>query len=77
MTSFRQAVDNKCRDCVHDKAAPGNWRVQTTLCAVKSCPLWPLRPQTTGAIPNSILHWYGVNPADFRPADPENEKQVA
>ena len=77
MSRFRDAVDRKCKDCIYDGCAPGNWRVQTTLCSVTSCPLWPLRPKTTGTIPVSTLRWYGIDPVEFRNEGATNAPQVS
>jgi len=45
---FRAAVDAKCKDCIHDPAAPGTWREQVALCSSINCALWPLRPAPSG-----------------------------
>jgi hypothetical protein len=42
--SLRAAINGKCRDCIHDPAAPGSWRAQVAQCSSKACPLWPVRP---------------------------------
>ena len=42
--SPRQAIARKCKDCIHDSDAAGNWRQQTATCAIVDCPLWVLRP---------------------------------
>lgn len=41
---MRKAIDEKCKDCIYDQKAPGNWRQQVTACTIKSCSLWPFRP---------------------------------
>lgn len=41
---MRSAIDEKCKDCIYDQKAPGNWRQQVTACTIKSCSLWPFRP---------------------------------
>jgi len=46
--SLRRAIDSKCRDCIHDKAAPGTWREQVAQCPCLKCPLWPFRPAPSG-----------------------------
>ena len=58
--SLRKAINEKCKDCIYDKCAPGNWKQQVTLCSVKSCPLYEVRPKTTSSIPESVLSSYGV-----------------
>ena len=42
--SRQKAINDKCRDCIYDPQAPGNWRQQTGACTIKSCSLWPYRP---------------------------------
>lgn len=42
--SRQKAINEKCRDCIYDPLAPGNWRQQTGACTIKTCPLWPYRP---------------------------------
>ena len=64
MTSLRQAINAKCKDCIYDNLAAGTWRQQVTLCAVDLCPLWSVRPKTDLAIPNSVYLYYGVKLGD-------------
>ena len=40
--------------------AAGTWRQQVSLCGVKSCALYDVRPKATGSIPLSVLRWYGL-----------------
>lgn len=42
------AIAAKCKDCIYDREAPGNWRQQVTACSITSCALWPYRPKSTG-----------------------------
>ncbi len=43
--SLRGAINSKCKDCIYDpKSGLGNWRQQVSLCAIKTCPLWAVRP---------------------------------
>ena len=32
--SLRQAINDKCRQCAHDREAPGTWREQVAQCSV-------------------------------------------
>ena len=41
---MRAAINAKCKDCIYDSCAPGNWRQQVHACHIKSCSLWPYRP---------------------------------
>lgn len=42
--SLRQAIDAKCRDCIHDdQSGLGTWREQVARCTCAACPLWPVR----------------------------------
>jgi hypothetical protein len=44
--SLRQCINDKCRWCIYDKHAPGNWRQQVMACAIVKCPLWAVRPMS-------------------------------
>jgi hypothetical protein len=46
--SLRNAINEKCRECIHDPAAPGTWREQVAQCSVPRCALWPVRPAPSG-----------------------------
>ena len=58
--SLRKAINKNCKNCVYDKIAAGTWRQQVSLCGVKSCALYDVRPKATGSIPLSVLRWYGL-----------------
>lgn len=64
--SLRKCINEKCRDCIYDSIAPGKWRQQVTLCSVKSCALYDVRPKSTCLIPESTLRWYGVDLAEYQ-----------
>jgi hypothetical protein len=61
--SLRRAIDAHCRSCTEDKAAPGTWRGQVTLCPCTECRLYTVRP-TTDTIPQSVFEYYGVTRAE-------------
>lgn len=44
--SMRRAINDKCKDCIYDKEAPGTWRQQVEACTIKSCSLWVYRPKS-------------------------------
>ncbi len=45
--SRTKAINEKCKDCIYDPAAPGSWRSQTENCRSETtCALWPYRPIT-------------------------------
>ena len=46
MASLKKCIEEKCKDCTYDHAAPGSWRQQVESCMVKACPLWEVRPVT-------------------------------
>lgn len=47
--SLRGAIDAMCKHCIHDPfAGSGTWREQVTACTSYKCPLFPVRPLTTG-----------------------------
>lgn len=50
MASLKKAIEQKCKDCTYDQAAPGTWREQVELCRVTSCALHPVRPMTSTTI---------------------------
>ena len=62
--SLRKCVNDKCRSCIYDKQAAGTWRQQVTLCSVKNCALYPVRPVTKAPIPESVLDYYAVTSAE-------------
>lgn len=45
MSSFRKAINAKCKECIYDEM-PGNgtWRQQVEACTATTCPLYELRP---------------------------------
>lgn len=49
--SLRAAINAKCKECIYDPLSGlGNWRQQVTGCTAKACPLWTVRPLSSGAI---------------------------
>jgi len=64
--SLRKAINQHCLICVHDKIAAGTWRQQVSLCGVKSCALYDVRPKPTHPIPESVLSYYGVDLAEYQ-----------
>jgi hypothetical protein len=49
--SRTKAINEKCKDCIYDKLAPGTWREQVENCtSEKSCALWPYRPITMATL---------------------------
>lgn len=46
VNSLRNAINDKCRDCIYDPLAGGTWRAQVEMCTVTRCPLYPVRPVT-------------------------------
>lgn len=47
--SLRGCINLKCKDCVYDPLDTGTWRQQVQACTVQLCPLWKVRPCTTGS----------------------------
>ena len=62
---LRKSINDKCKDCIFDNCAAGNWRQQVTICSAKSCPLWEVRPTSSAPIPDRVLSYYGIETADF------------
>jgi hypothetical protein len=50
--SLRQAINEKCRECIYDSNCTGNWRQQIAACTDPKCPLFPYRPQSKGHTTN-------------------------
>ena len=50
MASLKKCIEQKCKDCTYDQAAPGTWRDQVEQCTVQNCALWPVRPMTVATI---------------------------
>lgn len=48
-TTRGAAIAAKCKDCIHDPAAPGNWKEQVSACSSVECPLWRFRPVSRAA----------------------------
>lgn len=46
--SYRKQVNEFCKQCIYDKTDEGTWREQVQRCTAKDCPLFNLRPLTTG-----------------------------
>lgn len=44
--SMRKAINDKCKDCIYDPLAGGNWRQQVEACTCRDCPLYPYRPKS-------------------------------
>ena len=46
--SLRKAINDKCKECNYDEFDRGNWRQQITSCTMTDCPLYPVRPLSSG-----------------------------
>lgn len=56
--SMRKAINDKCRECIYDPVSgTGTWRQQVEACPCTSCPLFALRPVSSGekAIPAEAI----------------------
>ena len=73
MASLRKRINQNCKDCIYDRHAPGTWRQQVTLCSVKSCAFYDVRPKTTSAIPKSVLSYYGVKMPPYQAQNPDGD----
>jgi len=72
--SLRKRIDQNCKDCIYDSACPGTWRQQVALCSITSCAFWAIRAKPTYPIPQSTLHWYGVDLTEFQPLTADIEE---
>ena len=43
MPSYKAAIEQKCRECIHDPRQQGTWRQQVAACTATACPLYPVR----------------------------------
>jgi hypothetical protein len=56
--SLRNAINSKCRECIHDPLDKGSAAQQIACCMIHDCPLHPVRPITATVIPKQLLdHW--------------------
>lgn len=56
--SLRNAINKKCRECIHDPLDKGSAAQQIACCQIHDCPLHPVRPVTAKVIPQQLLdHW--------------------
>lgn len=46
--SMRKAIDAMCKHCIYDENGTGNWRQQVEACTAPKCPLFDLRPVSSG-----------------------------
>ena len=65
MASLRKRIDQHCKSCIYDSLAPGTWRQQVTLCSVKSCALYDVRPKSTRPITESVLSYYEASLGEY------------
>jgi len=64
--SLRKAINQHCESCTYDNLAAGTWRQQVTLCGVKSCALYDVRPKSTRPIPESVLSYYEASLGEYQ-----------
>jgi hypothetical protein len=67
--SLRKSINQHYKSCAYDNLAAGTWRQQVTLCGVKSCALYDVRPKSTHPIPESVLSYYGVKNDQYQYKD--------
>lgn len=60
MKGLRKPINDYCKSCIYDDQAAGNWRQQVTLCSVKTCSLYEVRPKSGSAIPENVKSYYGA-----------------
>jgi len=53
--SLRAAIDAHCKACIYDAHAAGTVAQQVSVCAVTTCPLWPVRMLPRQALPAWML----------------------
>ena len=62
--SLRQCINDNCISCIFDHAAAGTWRQQVTICPIKGCALYPVRPVSKSPIPESVMDYYLIPEAE-------------
>ena len=62
--SLRKCINDNCKNCIYDDTAAGTWRQQVTLCAVKSCAIYPRRPVSKAPIPENVLDYFQITGAE-------------
>ena len=62
--SLRQCINDNCKNCIYDDTAAGTWLQQVTLCSVKSCALYSVRPVSKSPIPEIVLDSYLITGAE-------------
>jgi hypothetical protein len=67
--SLRKSINQHRKSCAYDDLAAGTWRQKVTLCGVKSCALYEVRPKSTHPIPESVLSYYGVKNDQYQYKD--------
>ena len=66
--SLRAAINAHCKwRCYDPKSGLGNWRQQVTACAITRCALWPHRPTSKGAKPESEAESPSLQPIEVLP----------
>ena len=43
--SLRNAINQKCKDCIFDEEVEGGWIQQVSQCELTDCSLWEHRPK--------------------------------
>ena len=43
--SLRNAINQKCKDCIYDPEVEGGWIQQVSQCDLSACSLWEHRPK--------------------------------
>jgi len=66
MPSLRKRINQHCKSCVYDQNAAGTWLQQVSLCSVKSCALYDVRPKSTRPIPESVLSYYEASLGEYQ-----------
>ena len=43
--SLRNAINQKCKDCIYDPEVEGGWKQLVSQCELTDCSLWEHRPK--------------------------------
>ena len=62
--SLRQCINDNCISCIYDHAAAGTWRQQVTICPIKGCAIYPVRPVSKSPVPESVMDYFLIPEAE-------------
>lgn len=70
--SLRASIDAKCKGCIYDPHAIGNWREQVADCASSNCQLHEVRP-----VPSRCVQGGRIDPVAVAEVRAKLEREAA